>query len=650
MTVRNSIIRLIKSTKELGIKKSAFFAVFQAARRSGYYRTHSSGQTLVLPTFQAPVWIYSLFATHQAISNQLTEIQKIEIRQKAGMILTEQFLAFEASPQPIEFGHSSAHLHWSNLSDNFTNGEDIKLSWEAARFSWVFPLIQADILENNPVYFNTFKNLFHSFSQQNPQGMGIHWMSAQEVALRICAYAGFSHAQEWDASFELELRTSIWQHAQRIPSTLLYARAQNNNHLLSETLGLYYAGNFFAETKSGQKWLQMGWRIFNKTLQSQIASNGTYIQQSMNYHRMMLTEALWFYKLASLTGKSLPPVTLEKLQAATHWLDQFVQPESGKTPNLGHNDGSLIFPLSTAPYDDYRPILNACQHCFMPQPYLLNLDYTCWLSLPETNQTKSAGFIQPIASLPILRSGNLQAYLRAETFNDRPAHADQNHLDLWFHGENIAMDAGTYRYTDLPPWNNGLAHTLNHNTLTLNDMDQMTWASRFLWLDWSKGQYLNHGPNLVSAQNDGYKKLGVRHARQVTPEGQDECCVEDRIEAIKKNTNIQHCTLHWLLPEGEWKIVHNQFELQKEDILVHLSLLWQNAGQMENASFNVFRCGELLHGSTKRSFPTLGWVSPTYNIKIPAISVVAEFENPVLPFCVQSNWKGFKTLIPQDLG
>jgi hypothetical protein len=108
--------------------------------------------------------------------------------------------------------------------------------------------------------------------------------------------------------------------------------------------------------------------------------------------------------------------------------------------------------------------------------------------------------------------------------------------------------------------------------------------------------------------------------------------------------------LHWLLPDGEWKIFHNQFELQVNDLVVQLSLLWQNNGQMESATFNVIRCGEILHGSTKRSFPTLGWFSPTYNIKIPAISILADFENPQLPFHIQSIWKGSKNAVAQDLG
>ncbi len=652
MTVRTSIIRFVKSTKLLGIKKSAYFALYQAARRSGFYRIHESWQAPIPPVFQTPDWIDALLAKPQTISNQLSEDQKRKIMMKAGVILSGQFSAFEAYPQAINFNHASRTQHWSVLSDNFTDGEDIKLYWEAARFSWVFPLIQAAILENNPAYFYAFQNNFHSFTQQNPPGMGIHWTSGQEVALRmiamICAYAVFSKEASWNPSIEMELRTSIWQHAQRIPATIIYARAQNNNHLLSEALGLYFAGNFFAQSAAGKRYIKMGWRIFNATLQSQISADGTYIQQSMNYHRLMLTEAVWFYKLATLSGKSIPAKTLKKLQAATHWLDQFVQPENGKTPNLGHNDGSLIFPLSASPYEDYRPTVNVCQHCFLPQTKLSNLDYTSWLSLAETEQKENITSGDQFTSLPILKNGPLQAYLRAETFKDRPAHADQNHLDLWFYGKNIAMDAGTYRYTDLPPWNNGLAHTINHNTLTINDQDQMTWASRFLWLDWSNGQYLDRGsnPNCVSAQHDGYKKLGIRHYRQVYFETPGSCRVEDKVEATKSNAKIQSCILHWLLPDGEWKIKHNQFELQIENISIHLLLLWNNTDQMESASFNVFRCGKLLHGSTKRSCPTLGWYSPSYNVKFPALSILAEFDNPQLPFLVHSDWKLSKYTAP----
>jgi hypothetical protein len=652
MGARHSIIRLFKSVHELGFIKSAYFAIYQMAKKSGFFR-YIQYLTPNLPkSFQDPDWIQSIFASREMMIKSLSDEQIQAIIQKADFVGTGWFHAFEGYSQSIDFSSHAAMLHWSKFSDNFKNGDDIKLHWEAARFSWVFPLIQATILTQDPKYFQTFKKFFQQFNHYHPQNLGIHWTSSQEVAIRlialICAYGIFSTVTGWDSTIAGELRTSIWQHACRIPSTLIYARAQNNNHLLSEALGLFYAGTFFKQSKKGKVFCKQGWKLFNHTIQSQIRSDGTYIQHSMNYHRLILSEAIWFTKLAELTHTPLPEKTLEKLQAATRWLQQFVQPENGRTPNLGHNDGSLIFPLSTAPYDDYRPILDACRVCFLSHPLLPTMEIAQWLSLSNGKVLKHLNGTEKSVSLPILRNQTLSAYLRAETYSDRPAHADQNHLDLWFHGENVALDAGTYRYTDLPPWDNGLAHTQNHNTITINDLDQMTWAGRFLWLDWSKGTYLEHSaePYSLTAQHDGYKKIGVQHQRRVTFDGSSNCLVEDTIYAIRTGPTMARCALHWLLPDGDWSLNHSQLKLHSKGICIQLDLLRRKLNQMIPVPFSVLRCGQLLHGCVHRAYPTLGWVSPTYNVKIPAISILAEFENPELPFSIQSHWTLTKTELP----
>src|SRR5262249_52646349 len=80
-----------------------------------------------------------------------------------------------------------------------------------------------------------------------------------------------------------------------------------------------------------------------------------------------------------------------------------------------------------------------------------------------------------------------RAFFRCVDYLDRPGHADQLHLDLWWDGVNLACDAGTYLYNGLPPWNNSLAFTRVHNTVTLDGQDQMTRASRFLWVRWARG-------------------------------------------------------------------------------------------------------------------------------------------------------------------
>ena len=45
-----------------------------------------------------------------------------------------------------------------------------------------------------------------------------------------------------------------------------------------------------------------------------------------------------------------------------NWLFQMVDPVTGYGPNLGANDGTLLFKLSSAAYRDYRPSVQLGQH------------------------------------------------------------------------------------------------------------------------------------------------------------------------------------------------------------------------------------------------------------------------------------------------
>src|SRR4029077_18696339 len=81
---------------------------------------------------------------------------------------------------------------------------------------------------------------------------------------------------------------------------------------------------------------------------------------------------------------------------------------------------------------------------------------------------------------------NSWALVRAGRYTRRPFQSDQLHVDLWWHGLNLARDAGTYLYNGDPPWNNGFSGTAVHNTVTLDHQDQMRHAGRFLWVDWAQ--------------------------------------------------------------------------------------------------------------------------------------------------------------------
>ena len=191
-------------------------------------------------------------------------------------------------------------------------------------------------------------------------------MNGQEVAIRLMAlvWAGqvFETAAASSAERRARLAQSVAAHAARIPPTLLYARAQNNNHLVTEAAGLYTAGLALPDHPQASRWRALGWRWLNWAFQHQIGGYGEYIQHSTNYHRVMLQAALW---VDAIKDVDWPRLTLQSLGRATHWLFSMLDPASGRTPNLGANDGALILPLSVTPFNDFRPTVQAAARAFL---------------------------------------------------------------------------------------------------------------------------------------------------------------------------------------------------------------------------------------------------------------------------------------------
>jgi hypothetical protein len=246
---------------------------------------------------------------------------------------------------------------------------------------------------------------------------------------------------------------------------------------------------------------------------------------------------------------------------------------------------------------------------------------------------------------------NSWAYLRAVNFSSRPSHADQLHVDLWWRGLNLAQDAGTYRYNDPPPWDNALARTAIHNTLTINGADQMTHAGRFLWLDWAQARLLScevaedGSWQQVTAEHNGYYRSGALHRRSLRMQRDGRWIVEDQIlPANLAQPGLPGVTarLHWLLPDWPWEISETDqrcdVQLSSPHGSIRLQLEYPPSFQSPAAPpVSLARAGSLVYGSGVVS-PSRGWVSPTYNSKAPALSLALEIRNTP-PFTLTSDWE-----------
>jgi hypothetical protein len=680
---------------QLGARPIIQFALYRLGLRTGYWQRKLNKFQPTELNWETALANLKLLPLPERV--ELEDILGIEeqekLRQEAEQVIQGYVRLFSSELTPIQLNPDPPLLHWTSYetgrppSANHTN--DPKFTWEQGRFSFVFPLGRGYLLSGDDRYPRCFWQHVEAFLAANPPYFGPHWVSAQEVALRLVAISWamrvFAASPESTPHRQSQLFESICAHAERIPPTLIYARSQKNNHLLTEAAGLFTAGILFQGTHpAAEHWRILGWKEFQGGIRHQIAEDGSYCQHSANYHRLMLQISLWMNTLHQSASKQVtnrlekwPEANLERLRAATGWLASLLDPFSGRVPNLGPNDGAYILPLGNAPFDDYLPVVFASALSFADEEASPASLRSC-LSQIKPYQREMALWFSPRKPLAFpkkqfpmtepawrLVGKNSWGVLRAVHFTSRPGHADQLHLDLWWQGLNIARDAGTYRYTAEPPWDNALTHAAVHNTVTLDGLDQMTRVSRFLYLDWAQARITAHQKASdgswvrLSAHHLGYRKLGVIHERNVSlypaydhwvvldhlyklhqaMSGEDRKWNAGRFLAKQSkepgNNQVHTVRLHWLLPDWNWKVAGECLELDSPHGIVKLKI---HSAASSQASWNLVRGGKQLLGSS--SLPQreiLGWFSPTYAVKQPALSLVIEVKGE-LPLSFTSEW------------
>ena len=136
----------------------------------------------------------------------------------------------------------------------------------------------------------------------------------------------------------------------------------------------------------------------------------------------------------------------------------------------------------------------------------------------------------------------------------RPGQQDQLHVDVWWRGQNIAVDGGTYSYNPPQPWGRDFALAAMHNTVDVDGRGQSDRVSGFLSLPWAKGRLVanlrsSHGGlAYLEGELDAYRRLvdPVWYRRAVVRIGPEHWLVLDRLRGTDKHSY----RLHWLL--GDW--------------------------------------------------------------------------------------------------
>jgi hypothetical protein len=186
------------------------------------------------------------------------------------------------------------------------------------------------------------------------------------------------------------------------------------------------------------------------------------------------------------------------------------------------------------------------------------------------------------------------------------------------------------------PWDNALTSSLVHNTVTIDGHEQMRRISKFLWLEWAQGKMIESRPNLVTAEHNGYAQIGVIHRRSLVQLDGRRWRINDALLPVNEDGQTYTARLHWLLPDWEWDLDGCALSLTGPPgrMVVALSL-----AEDEDASASLLqlvRCGEALFGPPAVR-PILGWHSPTYAHKQPALSYSMTV-NAQLPLHITTHW------------
>ena len=531
--------------------------------------------------------------------------------------------------------------HWTQYSDD--PGTDIKFIWETNRFHFVYTLVRAHAATGDEKYAEAFWQLTESWAESNPPNTGPNWMDGQELALRLMAWTfglyGFIDSPSSTAGRISQLMVLIASHAERIYKNASFAIHTHTNHSITEALGLWMTGLLFPELKQSDNYLAFGYISLEREAREQVFPDGAYAMHSLNYHRFILHIYLYAIRLSEINHSPFSDHLRQLVLSSIEYLSELIDPESGQLPVYGSNDGALVLPLDNCDFTDYCPLLQLGwyltkgERLFDPGPWDEDLFWLCGYdslssrSIPEGDKRERAGVRVQTTSFPhggayLLHSTDSKAVIRCTDFRTRPSHADQLHVDLWIHGHNLAVDAGTCLYSGQGIWRNGLARTSVHNTVTVDDSDQMTLVSRFTWTNWSKGKVLRHTEDRWEGEHDGYKP--VTHQRTVMALEGDRWLVIDRLAA----SGPHHYALHWLLADGEYGI-------QK---LASGFGLWlkPSTSELVDSKFNIQMglVGGKGEFSIVRADPnsTRGWRSRYYAHKEPAISVQLEADQPRVTF------------------
>jgi hypothetical protein len=473
-------------------------------------------------------------------------------------------LDYDWITNPITKYKYDINKHWSQIRDLSKEAGDIKYVWEKSRFTFLYDVIRYDYNFNDDQSKFAFSKI-EDFIDKNPINQGPNYMCSQEISLRVLNWT-FALYYYKDSKFLTEklfhkIMHSIYWQIHHVYKNINFSRISvRNNHAITETLMLFISGKLFPFFPNTKLWSKKGKYWFEKEIEFQIYNDGTHLQYSMNYHRVVIQLLTLGIKLSEDNMDLFNNKVYDKAKKSLDFLQNCINHKNGNLPNTGANDGALFFKFSENDYRDYRSQLDDLRFVLFGNTFY-NSNSVFWYGASNvTNNEPSNSVFKLFASggySIINDSNNVKTFVKCSSYSNRPSQADNNHIDIWVNGINYFRDNGSYLYNtnkDYISYFNGAA---GHNTCTIDNTDQMIKGPRFIWFNWikkSKIENLEFDDRFeINLRFQGFKNLGksIVHKRKVIKYKNK--LIWTIIDSFE-NTNFLNKQIYW---HTDYKLLEN---------------------------------------------------------------------------------------------
>ena len=529
---------------------------------------------------------------------------------------------------------------------------NVKVVWELARHQHLIPLAVAYCVTGKEQYKAAIVAQVQGWIDTNPYGLGIHWSSSLESALRLISWSiigSLIEARDGKGSFIVSfaqpesLSKSIYQHCYFIRH-YLSRFSSANNHLIGELTGLFVACCVFDMGPEGGEWRRFAQQELIAESEIQVSADGVDKEQAFYYHLWVLEYLFFAWLVGKRSGNDFPDDFMRRIDAMAGFLRD-ITPSHGMVPQVGDADDGVVARFTPEwPSDPYADVLTSvdlvlhgrCSTRDIPAKAFWYAQ-VAGISLPQSNCTANepaaAGQfpkVYPAGGYAVLGGKGMHLLFDAGSlgYTSIAAHGHADALSFCFSdgATQWLVDPGTYSYHSEQQWRNYFRGTSAHNTVRVDSRDQSEIAGPFMWSRHAAAELLvaraeEDGTQVVIGKHDGYQDIGVGHTRKLSLSLEHHMLdVEDCIEG--EGRHLLEIYFHFHPDIKLEQIANDEWLASCKSTARQLKMKVDPALEWEAV------CGS--------ESPVLGWYSSALGHKIPAVTLRGK-TNKALPVNIRTS-------------